>query len=439
MSYVDFENKIIDYIMSNYDESLEIYRNIERQVDLSDLHFNGRSIQTLAVPKIFSAEDMKHFEDFIPKCFSVFNKVIDRYINDTGYRKLFPFSKELEELILLPGQYDVHIPMSRVDFFFDEETKEIKLCEINTDGTSAMNEVRIFLDLLPLNKAFNHVLGDNYYAFELFDTWVKEFMKLWNEYSMNKPDPMVAIIDFLDKATLNEFKRYKEAFERNGISCLICDIRELDYDGKNLSHKGEVISAVYRRAVTSDIMENFGDVQPFIKAARDNNVCIVGGFKTQIIHNKASFTILHKEETKAFMSEEERAFIECYVPLTKELSRLSADEENIYDNKDSWIIKPFDLYASKGVYAGIDYTPEKWRTLVSESIKTGEYLMQEFNTPYRSKNIDFTEEHPEVRSYCNMTCAFCYNEKLYAMYSRLSKENIIIPKVNEKVIATVIA
>jgi len=302
-----------------------------------------------------------------------------------------------------------------------------------------MNEIRIFNNLLSQCSAVDYVLGENYYTFEVFDTWVNEFMRLWQEYSKNKPEPTVAITDFLDRATVNEFKRFKEAFERHDISCIVCDIREFEYDGKNLLHNGKRIDAIYRRAVTSDIMSNFEEVQPFIEAVKDNNVCIVGSFKTQIMHNKISFLVLHKEETKAFMTEEEWEFIQLHVPVTKELTDLAAKTEDIYGNKDSWIIKPFDLYASKGVYAGVDYTSEEWSSIIRKSIETGDYLMQEFYTPYRTNNIDFTEEHPEVRSYCNMTGAFCYNEKVYAIYSRLSKDNIIIPQQNEKVVATLIS
>ena len=431
------EYKHIEYILANYDEAKSDYERIAEQVFLSDLNFNNRCIQTVSVPKAYTSDDLKLFKDFISKCFIVFNKVIERYINDAEYRKLFPFSKELEELILLPKQFEVNIPMTRIDFFYNEETKEIGLCEVNTDGTAAMNENRIFNELLSLNTAAKFVLGDNYYTFELIDSWIGEFMALWNEYSGNKPNPTVAIVDFLDRATLNEFTRFKEAFERREINCIICDIRELDYDGIVLSYQGRSIDVIYRRAVTSDIVENIESVNAFIAAVKDDNVCIVGGFKSQIIHHKYSFIVLHMEETNAFLSEEEKAFVKAHVPLTKVLTDESATDENIYENKDMWIIKPFDLYAAKGVYAGVDYSIAEWRDLVEKSMRTDEYLMQRYYKPYRTKNIDFSEEEPQVRDYRNMTGVFCYNEKVSGIYSRLSKSGIIAVGT-EKVVATVI-
>jgi len=433
---VSYEDKFIEYILKNYDESKKDFDEIAKQLQMSDLNFRDKCTKTLAFPKVFTTNDMKLFSDFISGCFTVFNKVIERYISDEEYRKLFPYCGELEKLILLPKQFHVNIPMTRIDFFYNEKTKGIKLCEVNTDGTGAMNKNRILSDLLSYNTAVREVLGDGYDTFELFDTWVNEFLSLWNEYSGGKANPSVAIVDFLDRGTLNEFKRFKEAFERNGISCIVCDIRELEYDGERLSYQGQAVDVIYRRAVTSDIIENFDSVLPFIAAVKDDNVCIVGGFRTQVIHNKVSFIVLHKKETQAFMTDEENAFIRRHVPVTKELSFLSAEEEGVFENKDLWIIKPFDLYYARGVHAGVDYTAEEWRELVEQSIEDGDYLMQEYCTPFRTKNIDFSEDNPEAREFGNMTGAFCYNEKIYGILSQQSAGGIISHQ-NERVLASV--
>ena len=66
------------------------------------------------------------------------------------------------------------------------------------------------------------------------------------------------------------------------------------------------INAIYRRAVTCDIMRNYDKVQPFIKAAENNDVCLIGDFKTQVIHNKIVFKILHDDMTSAFLTDEEK-------------------------------------------------------------------------------------------------------------------------------------
>ena len=47
-----------------------------------------------------------------------------------------------------------------------------------------------------------------------------------------------------------------------------------------------------------------------------------------------------------------------------ELDRMNEKElEELWQDKDAWIIKPVDSYAAKGVYAGIDYSHKEWRRI----------------------------------------------------------------------------
>jgi len=433
------EQYMLQWIEDHFEEAQQDYLEIQQAIRGSVLCYNNRCVQGLAIPRIYSRGDAELMKQFVAGCFGIFNKVIDRYLADENYRNLFPFSPGLERLILLPAQYECRVPMARVDFFFNEETKSIKLCEINTDGTSAMNEDRILGGLLEKNRAYQSFAETkDCAAFELFNSWVEEFLSLYHEYSQSDALPTVAIVDFLEKATLNEFKQFALAFAERGVKAEIIDIRDIQYkDGCLLTPAGDKIDAVYRRAVTSDIMANYDDVQPFIEGALAGAACLVGGFRTQIIHNKALFGILHREETLDFLTPEEREFVLRHVPLTYPLLPDTIKKHSVLENKDFWLIKPYDSYGSRGVYAGLDCEREKWERLIQEN--TGDnYLMQEYCTPYRSQNIDFSDEQPKTRPFCNITGVFCYNERPYGIYSRLSKGNVISSQYDEKTVATMV-
>ena len=62
------------------------------------------------------------------------------------------------------------------------------------------------------------------------------------------------------------------------------------------------MDAIYRRAVTSDIMKHYEEVGDFIAAVKDNAVCLIGDFRTQIAHNKILYKILHLPQTQAFFN-----------------------------------------------------------------------------------------------------------------------------------------
>jgi hypothetical protein len=436
---MNFEEKILEITMNDPEQSAQDFHKITELISHSALNYGGKCVQTLAVPKIITPKQFYFIKDFIAACFSLFNKVIDQYMTNSEYRKLFAFSPELEDLILSSGRNVSPIPMSRIDFFFNEKTQEIKLCEVNTDGTSAMNEDRILGELLQYNSAFQTFVRDkNYYQYELFDSWVAEFQSIYRAFSKNGNLPQVAIVDFLDKGTVNEFIQFQKAFEKQHIRTEICDIRELTYENAILkTPSGMRVDAIYRRAVTVDIMDNYSCVMPFIRAAKDRAVCIVGTFCTQILHNKRIFYILQHPATLSFLAEDEANFVKEHVPSTFLLSEEIVRSTTALSDREQWIIKPCDSYASKGVYAGIDCNEEKWSRVVRENIGN-DYLLQKFTKPYKTANIDFSVDNAAIRDYSNITGVFCYNEKPYGIYSRLSKGEIISSQYDEKSVATIL-
>ena len=437
---MSYEQEMLQWVDGHFKEARQDFEAVRKEIKSSVLNNKGRCVQTLAVPKVYSRQDAEEMQAFAAGCFAIFNKVIDRYLIDDAYRRLFPFSPELERLVLLPAQYECRVPMARVDFFFNEEARSIKLCEINTDGTSAMNEDRILGGLLHLNGAYQQFAKNKECTpFELFDSWAESLLALYQEHSQSDTMPFVAIVDFLEKATLHEFHEFTRAFEARGMRAEVCDIRELRYEnGRLLTPGGEKIDAVYRRAVTSDIMAYYDRVQPFIQAVLDGAACLVGGFRTQIIHNKALFGVLHREETLAFLTQEEKDFVLRHVPQTYPLLPDFIEKYNILNTKDSWIIKPLDSYGSRGVYAGADNAPDKWQELL-ESCAGEDYLVQEYCPPYCTPNIDFTDEQPKTRPFRNITGVYCYNERPQGIYSRLSKGNVISSQYDEKTVPTLIS
>ncbi|MDR1927905.1 MAG: hypothetical protein LBQ33_04630 [Oscillospiraceae bacterium] len=436
---MSFEQEMIRQFDADYAAAKRDFEAAAAFLEASELHVNGRCVRSLAFPKVFDAETAARFARFAAQCFSIFNKVIDRYLSDPAYRALFPFERALEELILLEPGYRLRVPVARIDIFFGEESGTIKLCEVNTDGSSAMNEDRVLQQALQYNGAFQRAAqGKALQSFELFDSWVTAFCANWRDYAGDRGKPCVAIVDFLDRATLAEFHRFAEAFARAGISAEICDIRALRFDGERLlSPGGTCIDAIYRRAVTTDIMQNYSEVQPFLEAVRRGKVCLIGSLRTQIIHNKYLFHLLHGEETQSFLSGEDRAFIQAHVPKTYRLNAETIREHRVLSEKALWIIKPYDLYGSKGVYAGFDCTQEEWEAALAQALHA-DYLLQEFCLPHQSINCDFSKEDPGLRGFSNITGLFCYNETLQGIYSRLSKGGIISSQYNEKGVATLV-
>ncbi|MCR5626436.1 MAG: circularly permuted type 2 ATP-grasp protein [Lachnospiraceae bacterium] len=424
-----------EQVNAHMEENREGALKAKEALENSPLNFKGVMDKTIHIPKVFDSETIDHFKKIASFTHGIFSKVIKEYRENADFRKLFPFSKELEELILLPIPYDALLPIMRMDLFYHEDTGEFKFCEINTDGTAAMIRDLEMRKVLNYNPAHNYV-SERYELepFELFDSWVKTFMSLYETYPKKRENPNVALVDFLENATYTEFEEFERHFKAAGINCEICEIRSLKYeDGVLYSEKGNRIDAIYRRVVTADIMDHYDEVGALLDAVRDDSVFIAGSFATQVIHTKWLFYVLHHEMTEKFLTEEELAFVKKHIPLTLEFSSEYISMEEVISNKDKYILKPMDAYASKGIYAaGREHGTAEWEKIAKDLYGKG-YICQEYCEQYMKDNIDFGWGDGKWHKFINMPGLYTYNGEFKGILMRTTcEENIITAHDNER-------
>ena len=91
--------------------------------------------------------------------------------------------------------------------FYYEDTGDFKFCEINTDGTAAMVRDLEYRKALAENPAHQAVTAMyDLEPFEVFDSWVETFLRLYRTYPKHVEKPNVAIVDILDNATMGDFE-----------------------------------------------------------------------------------------------------------------------------------------------------------------------------------------------------------------------------------------
>lgn len=421
-----FEN----YINENKEACRESAVKVRAFIKDSTAYYHGEPVKTLYIPKIFSEADYEYFKEIGKTTYGILKKITERYLSDPDYRKLFPYPKDLEELVLFERGYESIIPICRLDIFYNEEEKSFKFCEINTDGTSAMNEDRELYNALCENIAFKaYAEGKNIKGFELFESWAKRFLKIYKDWAKKEDLPYVAIVDFLKDTTTNEVLHFKKTFEALGCECELAEIEDLKYEnGELISPKGKKIDAIYRRAVTTDIYANKEKVGPFIKALKEKAACCIGNFCTQVAHNKAMFKIIRDEETLSMLTEKEKEFVLEHFPFTGYLNSESTGTELTLDDviatKDRWLLKPLDLYGAREINVGSDLADAQWETKVKELADKG-YIFQEYCYPYRTRNINLDEDDARYSDWINMTGLYMYDGELAGLFSRVAPDKVI--------------
>lgn len=393
----------------------------------SSVRYHGSPVKFVYTPYIIGLEQWRFYRSFIKTFVGIANNVIEEYLHNPSFRELFPFSSEMEEYILLDPGYDSNFPVARFDILFDGEGN-IKFCELNTDGTSAMNEVRVMQEILAKSKAVKKLCRQediSLYGFELFRSWINILLDKYRQFAPGyRMRPTVAIVDFATDGVKSEFQQFKRFMEEWGLKALIVDPRELEYDGERLFYEDMEIDLIYRRATTARIFEHLEEVGDLLAAYKNRDVCVCGGFRSQILHNKAIFQVLYDYENLDFLSAGERSFLERYILPTGPVKEEIIEGEKIINDKDDYILKPCDSFAGKGIKLGRKCRPDEWRSSLEEACEES-YLYQEFCRPGTIDLFTAAEEKIGFEPYHFTLGFYLYDEELKGLYNRAGRYDII--------------
>lgn len=415
----------IELIKKDPEKYFRDYQVAKEMVKNSTAYYKGEPVPFNYQPFFLDPIDKENFEEILGKIMAISKKVIREYIENEDYRKLFGFPKFIEEMILLENPYEIEVPMGRFDVFYND-IDDFKFCEINTDGSSAMNEDMVISNVLLQSKALKEFSKKyNLTNFNLFDTWVEKTLELYKKYDPKNKTPNVAIMDVMESATKNEFEEFKKAYERAGLNCEIVDGRDLEYRDGALYHGDFKIDMIYRRLVTFELIEHKDELEDFIKAYMDKAVLTIGTIQSQVIHNKIFFKILYDERTWEFLDTEEIQFIKDHIPYTGVFGGDKEILEKVKNNKDDYIIKPMDKNASTGVYTGRELEQDEWEKRIEKDFDN-DTIYQEFVEGYKIPFVDFDEDgNLNIVDMIPNIGIFSYAEEFQGLYVRMGRDDII--------------
>lgn len=415
----------IDIVKEHKDIYYEDYKKAKNKARNSNARYKDKPVPFLYQPMFFTEKDIENFKKAGNILMSIANKVTDRYIHYPKYREKFKYPKLLEELILVDQGYDINIPISRFDLFYDGGD-DFKFIEVNTDGSSGMNEDNIFANIMLESKPIKEMQKKyNITYFELINSWVQESLNIYSRFKNKVENPNIAIVDFKETGITAEFQAFREAYRKKGYNVEIVDPRDLRYINGKLYYGDMRIDMIYRRIVTVEFIEKSQEIPDLIEAYRDGAVCVIGSLRSQIMHNKIIFKILHDADTQEFLMEEEVEFIKKHIPYTEEFAGDKKVFEEVRNNKDKYIVKPMDSFASQGVHTGRDYAAEEWVKIL-EDCWGKNYLFQQFIDPPTRPFVLFDEEgNIDVEDFKLNIGVYMYNEQFAGVYTRISRENII--------------
>ena len=260
--------------------------------------------------------------------------------------------------------------------------------------------------------------------FDLPETILNTLITVYKEYG-GKNKPSIAIIDYTERGTNDEFLYLKDFFISRGYQTEICDLRRLELKKDGLWCGSFKMDMIYRRAVTDDILEYEKESQVFIDACRRGAVCVVGPLRSHIVHSKLIFPFLTSALAGKYFTEEENEFIRNHVPWTKRLLDVEHLIPEFIENKNEYFLKPHNSYATDGVICGADLSQEDWTHSIEQimNMKSNPYLVQKkIDIPKYKFAVD---EKGSLKEFNVKLDPYVFGNMLCGFYARISNKNII--------------
>jgi len=415
---------------------------------VADLSYHGEPMLYSFVPIIFTSIAKELFTEIAATTCTICEKIMHHFQSSVEYRELWRLDQLSKDLALLPKQYSAPIPIMRDDIFFDPQTGNYKFCEINTDGSSAMNEDRCCAQLVSESVTWAHSLRDRCaQSQELFEPFVDDVIDIFHKWAQGKAlssAPQIAIVDYSEEASIKEFYEFQKRFNNRGVFCQVADINELCFKQGSLFIGDKRINVIYRRAITGSIIKDLrfngidrlskidgsdcNGVAALVSAAAFDAAIVIGGFQDLLVHNKQIFEVMWSEETWAFLNDKEIEFVQAHIPKTYDFiqENKKLDSIDFVNTKNRWILKPKYGSSTIGVFAGLDCSDrESWIDICNKCLKHGDYIIQEYCDQFSELNIIPQDGSKLLSEHTYVIGLFCYCGKYAGTYVRAGKGAVI--------------
>jgi hypothetical protein len=347
------------------------------------LTFDGRSTCTVLRPFFVEDRTYSHIEQAASAVLAGISTASAHLIRNAELRRELELSELEEEVIQIDTGYGAPDVSGRLDGFLSEKGV-FQFVEYNADSPGGLGFGDALADVfrsLPIMQEF--ATRYPFRSFPIRDLVLKNLNQAYRRWGGNGA-PNIAIIDWENATTYNEFLLMQEHFRSHGCDVRIADPSELDYKNGKLQIQNFRVDLIYKRLLVGELIAKFGRNHPLLHAARDRAVCVVNGFGVQMLFKKTLFAILSDPVYETMFRPGVRNAYLKYIPWTRRVRESKTNyHEQIIDlipyiskNQDRFVLKPNSEYGGKGVVLGWDCPAEIWKDTIRRSLEEP-YVVQE--------------------------------------------------------------
>jgi hypothetical protein len=364
-----------------------------------DLFFGTRPLCTVLRPMFHTGLSWSYLCARTDLMLGVFRKLNDACLGDAALRGQLSLTPQEEVLVSLPSGYSTNIPTARLDSFFtrhDGEYHPPGSSEASGRVSSDRDFTLHFIEFngeSPAGMAYNDVLAELFLETPLLQRFSERYhvepimsrrhavdalLRVYYEWRGNYAKlPQIAIVDWDDVPTLSEFRLFVAYFARYGIEATLCTPDELDFRNGQMFAAGRPVDFIYKRVLTTELLQRYGLDHPLVEALRAGAICMVNPFNCKLLHKKASFALVSDERNAHLFSAREQEAIRQHIPWTRIVeNRRTLDPTGATidlltyagNHKDELVLKPNDEYGGKGVLIGWECDGATWESALRAAL-----------------------------------------------------------------------
>jgi hypothetical protein len=366
------------------DEGLtaEFFAHLKRMMRERRLLYGAREIGVALRPHFLTRTQYNILAESSEVLAGAFKTVSSALLAEPSLMQTVGLTDREISLVLAEQKHSVLPVTSRLDAFVNDH--EVKFVEFNAENPSSLTDQiglnEILLEVGAMRQATRrHRLTQFRPAENLLDALLDKFSD-WGGIGV----PSVAVLDWHDLPTADEFVLLQDFFVSRGVPTIICAPEQLDYEQGSLRCGDFPIDLVYKRVIINELLERCDDSHPLIRAHLAGDVCLVNSFRCKLVHKKASFELLTDDANAGWFTLREREVIQHTVPWTRRVTQRKTRHrgvqvdlvEYVRSRRKQFVLKPNDDYGGRGVFFGERLNASEWDAALSLALES-DYVVQE--------------------------------------------------------------
>jgi hypothetical protein len=366
------------------DETLSpvLFEKLRSTMRLNRLLYDGRPLGVALRPHFHTRGQFDALARAAEQVASALEKVAAAVVSTPALMAELGLTKLERKLALVDPGFSGAAITTRLDSFVYGD--QIKFVEYNAENPSSLSDQeglnRLMFELPSMSRFAQRYHIQQFSPVEKLLVTLLATYREWGGSGV----PNVAILDWKNLPTSDEFVLLRNHFASHGVRTSICSPEELEYVNGRLRCGDFPIDLVYKRILIHEFLTHCDETHPLVRAYVERRVCLVNPFRCKIMHKKASFTLLTSEAHQDWFSRSEQQAIARFIPWTRRVrdARTTCRGKSIElldfirRNRAQFVLKPNDDYGGRGIYLGSRLDQRAWDDAIATAL-AGDYVVQE--------------------------------------------------------------